>query len=250
MAKILVIDDEKNVRDMVHLALANVGHEVQSAADAQSGLELFGDGSQWDLIVLDQRLPNDQEGTQVFAKMRNLRPQTRALLITAYSSVNVAIESIKAGVVSILRKPFSTDQLRLAVTDALLKVPKPATAVNTDDIMDAISRTTPTGLVFNVVESHFDDKRKQWQIDIDVQLPDGSANSVNVFVPRYTIELAKALADCEAMPGNERFWTALAEEALAHYSHVEGKLPPDNHLEVQDIDLHLQRWLDSVMSVQ
>lgn len=249
MARILVIDDERNVREMIHLALENIGHAVKSASDADSGMEEFGDGLNWDLIVLDQRLPHEQEGTQLLAKMQKKNPKTRALLITAYSSVNVAIESIKAGVVAILRKPFSTDQLRLAVANALQKEPKPATAVNTDDIMEAISRKTTCGIVFNTTESTYEEKAKEWRISIEAQSADGEVKMVHVYVPQYTIELAKALADCEAMPGNERFWTALAEEALAHYCQIEGQTPPDGKLIVEDIDPHLNRWLDSVMSV-
>lgn len=249
MAKILVIDDEKNVREMIQLALENVGYEVKSAEDAESGLLAFGDGTEWDLIVLDQRLPKDQEGTQLLAKMQQKNPKTRALLVTAYSSVNVAIESIKAGVVAILRKPFSTDQLRLSVSNALQKDPKKSCAVNTDDIMEAISRKTTCGTTFNLCESNYEEKLKEWHISVEAQSMDGEVKLIHIKVPQYTIELAKALADCEEMPGSERFWTALAEEALAHYFQVNGEAPPNGNLTVEDIDPHLNRWLDSVMSV-
>ena len=57
MARILLIDDEKNIRLMVRTALVHVGHEVDTAADGPEGLEKFGRGQSWDLVLLDHRMP-------------------------------------------------------------------------------------------------------------------------------------------------------------------------------------------------
>lgn len=250
MAKILVIDDEKNVREMIRLALENVGHTVDTAVDGQSGLEKFGTGEDWDLVLLDQRLPNETEGTDVFSEMVERRPGTKALLITAYGSINVAIESLKAGMISLLRKPFSTDQLRSMVNEALIRSCKKSEAIEADDVINAISRTSQSGFKFSTVNSSYDDKLGEWTVEIDAENPDGQCSEVRVHVPRYVIELAKALADCESVPGKQQFWIGLAEEALAHYTLIHGGLPPEGKLEVDDIDAHLRRWLDSVMTVR
>lgn len=250
MAKILVIDDEKNVREMIRLALENVGHQVDSASDGDEGLTKFGDGSNWDLVLLDQRLPHEKEGVEVFSKMQGLAPKTKGLLITAYGSINVAIESLKAGMVSILRKPFSTDQLRSAVDEALCKTCKPAHAVAAEEVIDAISRTNAAGFKLSTVNSSYDDKLGEWSVEIEAEDPFGSTSTVTVHVPRYVIELAMALCDCDSVPGKQQFWIGLAEEALAHYSLVNNELPSDGSLTIEDIDPHLRRWLDSVMTVR
>ncbi|MBC8140275.1 MAG: response regulator, partial [Armatimonadetes bacterium] len=64
MARILVIDDENNIRMMLRLALAHVGHSVETAADGFEGLERFAQGEGFDLVILDQRMPG-MEGLDV-----------------------------------------------------------------------------------------------------------------------------------------------------------------------------------------
>ena len=67
MARILIVDDENNIRMMVRLALQHVGHTVETAADGAEGLQKFGNGSNFDLVLLDQRMPG-LEGLDVSSR--------------------------------------------------------------------------------------------------------------------------------------------------------------------------------------
>ena len=80
MAQILVIDDEANIRTMIRLALQHAGHSVTAAAEGQDGLEKFGDGSEWDLVLVDQRMPGLQ-GLDVLRDMLARAPETRAMRV-------------------------------------------------------------------------------------------------------------------------------------------------------------------------
>ena len=78
MARILVVDDENNIRMMVRLALQHVGHTVTVAADGPEGLEKFGNGDEIDLVVLDQRMPG-MEGIDVLNRCAITIPTPKSL---------------------------------------------------------------------------------------------------------------------------------------------------------------------------
>ncbi len=120
MARILVIDDTKNIRKMVGLTLEKEGHAVQAAEDGVQGLELFGDGTAWDLTLIDQRMP-ELEGREVAREVRRRDPAARLVMMTAFATIELASDVLRAGATDFLRKPFSSDVLRGAVMAALAR---------------------------------------------------------------------------------------------------------------------------------
>ena len=118
MARILVIDDEPNIRTMMKLALQHVGHTVATAADGNEGLEKYGAGEDWDLVLLDQRMPG-MEGLEVLKVLRFQNRLVRVIMVTAFGTVDLAVDAMKAGATDFLRKPFTAEILRGAVTGAL-----------------------------------------------------------------------------------------------------------------------------------
>src|SRR5438034_8537810 len=104
MARILVIDDEHNIRTMIRLALQHVGHTVETAADGLEGLEKFGNGTAWDLTLLDQRMPG-MEGLEVLREIRQRDSQAQVVMITAFGTIDLAVEAMKSGATDFLRKP-------------------------------------------------------------------------------------------------------------------------------------------------
>src|SRR5258708_865075 len=124
MAHILVIDDEHNIRLMIRLTLQHEGHTVEVAADGEEGLDKVGNGEEWDLMLLDQRMP----GLERFAGLQQQRyndPDARVIMITAFGTVDLAVEEMKAGATAFLRKPFTAETLRGAVQAALKTEPDP-----------------------------------------------------------------------------------------------------------------------------
>ena len=127
MAHILVIDDEKNVRNTIRMTLAKAGHEVEVAEEGAEGLGKFGSGEGWDLILVDQRMPG-MEGAAVIREARNRDPAARTVMITAFDTVELASEVIRSGATDFLRKPFSAETLRGAVAAALARPRQPETS--------------------------------------------------------------------------------------------------------------------------
>lgn len=118
MARILIIDDTKNIRKTVELALKGAGYEVQTANDGRAGLELFGDGANWDLTLVDQQMP-ELNGDEFVVEARKRDPLARIVMMTAFATPELAAQVMGSGALDFLRKPFTLDTLRDAVKVAL-----------------------------------------------------------------------------------------------------------------------------------
>ena len=84
--RILIIDDEEHIRRMMKLTLEAAGHAVGEAQDGYEGLKLYGDGSAWDGVVLDQRMPG-MDGLEVLARIKERNPRARVVMATDRKSV-------------------------------------------------------------------------------------------------------------------------------------------------------------------
>jgi two-component system response regulator PilR (NtrC family) len=118
-SKILVIEDEKNMREILKILLEGEGYEVFTATDGVEGVgwinrEIF------DLIITDIKMPG-LDGFQVLKKAQELSPETLVIMITAFGTTESAIESMKLGAYDYLHKPFKIDEIRLVVKNALEK---------------------------------------------------------------------------------------------------------------------------------
>ena len=116
--RILIVDDEENIRETMRFALEALGYRVETAADGPSGLAAFGGGESWDLVLLDQRMPG-MEGLEALRQIRERDPEARVLMVTAYGTIELAVDAMKTGAVDFLRKPFTPNVLRGAVKAAL-----------------------------------------------------------------------------------------------------------------------------------
>src|SRR5690348_6719317 len=96
MARILVIDDDKNLRNMIRRTLASAGHEVEVAQNGVEGLARFGDGVSWGLTLVDQRMPG-LEGIDVIWRARQRDPAARMVMMTAFDTVQLAGEALATG---------------------------------------------------------------------------------------------------------------------------------------------------------
>src|SRR5574337_1677800 len=118
--RILVIDDEEHIRRVMRMTLEAAGHEVGEAADGPRGLEAFGDGSNWDAVLLDQRMPG-MDGLETLRRMKNRKADTRVIMITAYASIELAVDAMKLGATDFVRKPMTPEIVRNAVIAALAR---------------------------------------------------------------------------------------------------------------------------------
>ncbi len=114
---ILVVDDEKLIRYALKESLAAEGYVVHEAGDVAEALRLC-DRQRIDCAILDQRLP-DGDGFQLMRNLRELEPDAPVILMTAYSSVQKAVEAMRAGAFTYVNKPFEADEMILNVRAAL-----------------------------------------------------------------------------------------------------------------------------------
>jgi two-component system, NtrC family, response regulator PilR len=123
-ARLLVIDDEPDLRTLYELTLVREGYDVESAASVAEGWALLqgrGAGG-YQLVITDMRLP-DGTGLELLRRMEEAGRPEKAIVITAYGSPENAVEALKAGAYDYLTKPVDLRQFRAAVASALGRVP-------------------------------------------------------------------------------------------------------------------------------
>ncbi len=111
--KILIIDDEKNTRMTLGRCLDRAGFESDTAVNAEEGWEKFQE-EDFGLVLLDLRMPG-MGGMEFLRQARELRPEVRVVIITAYGTVGTAVEAMKLGAVDFLQKPFTPEEIREVV---------------------------------------------------------------------------------------------------------------------------------------
>ena len=107
--RVLIVDDEKLKRITLQDALEKAGYEVNSAADGLEGLRLVSNDD-WDIAIVDLRLPG-LDGISLLKKIKKIRPDTSVIMMTAYGTIENAVEAIKLGAYDYLTKPFTSDEL-------------------------------------------------------------------------------------------------------------------------------------------
>ncbi|MFA5909122.1 MAG: response regulator [Vicinamibacterales bacterium] len=126
--RILIVEDEPAIRRLMTMALEPTGYDVVTADDGPMGLARFGVGAGWDAVLLDQRMPG-MEGLEVLRRIKAITTAVPVIMITAYPSIDLAVDAMKIGAVDFLRKPVTPDILRSAVAAALQVRPGSAVAV-------------------------------------------------------------------------------------------------------------------------
>jgi DNA-binding NtrC family response regulator len=117
--RILVIDDEPDIRDSLEALLASEGFSVELAANAADGLRQL-DIATYDLVILDLMLP-DKSGMQVLEEIRQRDRETPILMLTAYGSVEVAVQALKRGASDYFSKPWDNEKLLIEIQNMISK---------------------------------------------------------------------------------------------------------------------------------
>lgn len=118
MAKILVVDDERSIRNVLKQVLEYDGHRVRVAPDGPTGLVARRQFAP-DVTLLDVKMPN-MDGLQVLESMRKEDPGTVVIMISGHGTISTAVEATQKGAFDFLEKPLDTERLQVTLRNALL----------------------------------------------------------------------------------------------------------------------------------
>src|SRR3954447_15815307 len=117
VARILIVDDERSMREMLGILLRREGHEVVTAENGRKAIE-FLDQRPFDVVVSDARMP-DIDGIQVLRYARSINPSVIAIMITAFGSADLIKGVEQLGVTDYVEKPFNTEVLKFRIRKEL-----------------------------------------------------------------------------------------------------------------------------------
>ena len=245
MAKrVLIIDDEENIRRVTRITLETAGYQVGEASDGERGLESFGDGAAWDAVLLDQKMPG-MDGLEVLRRLKESRAAVPIIMVTAFASIELAVDAMKLGATDFVRKPMTPEIVRNAVQAALSKA---ASTISTSLLRgerDAPSRPLIDTVTLNgfhisrpadVGDDNPDEKpQEKNERRFIVTSPSGGEYKVTVKIGDESVGYVERMTR-RKLPAENSFWTQRAERTLAEYLWNEGRTPPDGKLTVGPVD--------------
>jgi DNA-binding response OmpR family regulator len=252
--RILIIDDEENIRRVTRLTLQAAGYEVGEAADGERGLEAFGDGSTWDAVLLDQRMPG-MDGLEVLRQIKERQPGACVIMSTAYASIELAVDAMKLGATDFVRKPMTPEVLRNAVAAALAKSEAAAAETTLTSAADETVARRP--LIQTLTMNGFEitrptDEQGSPVLELDqhrfiVRSPDGKEHEVIVKIDAEAVGYVERMTR-RRLPASSGFWALRAERLLSNFLWTEGKPPISGRLTLTEVDrdelMWAERWED------
>jgi len=118
MAKLLIVDDEKNIRNHLSTFFESCGHRVRTAESAKQALEMLANEEEFDLVLSDYRMA-EVNGLELLQRIKRERPRLPVILMTAYGTVENAVAAMKGGAYDYVAKPFTLEQIQHVVARAL-----------------------------------------------------------------------------------------------------------------------------------
>jgi len=115
--KILIADDESIIRDSIAEYLQSEGYDTQTAADGESALEIIKNGN-IDILLSDVRMPG-MDGIELIKKVTTYASDTLVILMTAFASVETAIQALRSGAADYMLKPLDFEELSMRISGLL-----------------------------------------------------------------------------------------------------------------------------------
>jgi two-component system response regulator PilR (NtrC family) len=117
--KILVVDDERSMREFLGIMLAKEGYSVTQCPDGEAALKQVEEDI-FDLVIMDIRMPK-MDGIDVLERLKEMAPESIVIMITAFASTDTAVRAMKKGAYDYITKPFKIDEIKLIIRNALEK---------------------------------------------------------------------------------------------------------------------------------
>ncbi len=246
MAKrILVVDDDSSYRTLISVALRTAGYEVVAVDAGQDALRLLKGNETFDLVVLDYRMPT-LDGLDVLREMVSVAPSSKVLMVSAYGSIDMAIEAMSIGAHDFLRKPFGAQTIRDSVQSVLDREEPNAPIIS---VCREFQKTSINGFTFEATEHEVDESFGDISVGFDV-IGQGNINRhIRVVLPAFMQELILAYIDLDRPPCGMRLWEAVCEEKLASFIWQNEGPPDTGSITIDDLSDNIKLWLDSILTI-
>jgi FixJ family two-component response regulator len=233
--KLLIIDDEAHIRQMMRFTLEAAGYEVEEASSGEEGLQRFGNGHSHDVVLLDQKMPGI-DGLQTLKTMKGRLPETCVIIVTAFASIDLAVDAMRLGATDFLRKPMTPDALRGAVAAALAtrpRTPLKQPVVVAGHVAPQVETLTLNGFQILRAPAATDPSASEHTFRV-THFPDGAQFTVTVAIDAEAVARVARLSRHALSPGGA-FWREQAERLLSAFLWSEGKAPAEGRLTVRDV---------------
>jgi DNA-binding NtrC family response regulator len=117
--RILIIDDDENIRKVIQTILEDEGYVIDTAETAKIGIEKSQKGF-YNLALIDVRLP-DMEGIELLSKLRDTKPKMRKIIVTGYPTLQNAVAAVNKGADAYVMKPFDVEKILQTIKEQLQK---------------------------------------------------------------------------------------------------------------------------------
>jgi DNA-binding response OmpR family regulator len=234
--RLLIIDDEPHIRQMMRLTLEAAGYEVDEAPSGEDGLDQFGDGSTYAAVLLDQKMPG-LDGLETLKRLKERSSGVRVVMVTAFASIELAVDAMKLGATDFVRKPMTPETLRGAVAAAVARAPQPASvrpATAPERPMPAIETLTLNG--FRIERDERSQAPAAEHVFRVTRFPDGSEATVVVAIAPEAVARVERLTRRRLEP-QSAFWRTQAERRLSDHLWSAGGPPESGRLTVDDVEV-------------
>jgi CheY-like chemotaxis protein len=234
-------------------ALEADGYEVDDAADGLTAIDRFGDGSQFDAVVLDQKMPG-VDGIETLRQILRRSPETPIVMVTAFGSIELAVDAMKAGARDFLKKPLTPallrDALRAAFSKGSMQPEPPPPAAGMPLPPPAAAETpevwTVNGFFIRALPATDAAVANEHRFAVRHS---GAGPHGEVLVTISDTEMSRVTKLSGHTPSPRRaFWQQQAERALMNHLFREAALPPGNNLVVNrladEVVLLAREWRD------
>jgi len=149
LGRVLVVDDEENIREVLSNYLESMNYEVHTAEDGQDALDKYRKGD-FDLIISDLLMPNI-DGLELLKRIRNIDKEVIFLMITGYPSIETAVDAIKKGAYDYITKPFHMEDVKLRIERAFEKRSLKERLKTVQGLMWALLFSIPLWLILGII---------------------------------------------------------------------------------------------------
>jgi DNA-binding NtrC family response regulator len=116
-ARVLVVDDETSVREMLSIALGRQGYRVETADSADAAMRMVRETG-FDVVLTDIRMPDGPDGVELLQRLKENDPELQVILMTAYASLDTAVSALRSGAFDYITKPFQIEDVQARIDRA------------------------------------------------------------------------------------------------------------------------------------